>query len=611
MRGRYARCGRISLRLCLLAVVLGCHAARADVEIDIRGVNEELRNNVLAYLSLARYRERELDPVVAERLRNRVDREVKDALRPFGYYEPTVRAEIAKTAPSARHKNLWRAVIDIDPGPPILMDRVEVRVTGPGASDRLFQRILEQLPLHPGDRLRHAAYERVKDDLQRTAATYGYLDARMTRSELKVDPPNRRASMALELDSGERYRFGATTIDQDVIDNALVRRYMRYHEEDPFDLTQLLATQFALDDSQYFATVEVLPGDPDRTRHIVPISIRAQRNRRDRYSFSGGYGTDTGIRGTVQWDRRWVDTHGDRFSAQIEASAVLQLAQVIYSIPIGDPAVEKLGFGITADSGTPGDLHNKDFAIGPSLTRVVGRWQYVFAVMPTYAVTDDANGHLSQTLLIPSITVATIPRGYLGEALFEQEFIAQLRGGSNLLGTSDHFLQLHMQAERTFRLATNWHLLMRGELGASLVANTNDLPGSLRFFAGGDRSVRGFEYDELSPLTGQVYPNGAPVFVNGQQVLLKTGGRDVMTGTIELERDLPRNLGIAVFTDFGNAYDSFGHSPNPVYSHYIEYSTGVGLRWRLPVVTVGVDVAKAISRPGTSPRLDINFSPKL
>lgn len=588
--------------------MLAGRMARAEVEIDIHGVNEELRSNVIAYLSVARYKERELDPAVVERLRNRIDREVRDALRPFGYYEPTVRADIA---PSPRRKNLWRAVIDIDPGPPVLMDQVQVRVTGSGASDRLFQRILAQLPLHPGDRLRHAAYERVKDDLQRTAATYGYLDARMTRSELKVDPPNRRASMVLELESGERYRFGETTIEQDVVANALVRRYIRYHEDDPFDLTQLLATQFALDDSQYFASVEVLPGEPNRERHIVPISIRAQRNRRDRYSFSGGYGTDTGIRGTLQWDRRWVDTHGDRFSAQIEASSVLQLAQVIYSVPIGDPAVEKLGYGITADSGTPGDLHNKDFAIGPSLTRVVGRWQYVFAVMPTYAITDDANAHVSQTLLIPSITLATVPRGYLGEPLFEQEFVAQLRGGSSLLGNSDRFLQFHMQAERTFRLSTNWHLLMRGELGASLVANVNDLPGSLRFFAGGDRSVRGFEYDVLSPVTEQVYANGTPVYANNHVIYLKTGGRDVLTGTIELERDLPRNLGVAVFSDFGNAYDSFSHSPNPVYPHYIEYSTGVGLRWRLPVVTVGIDVAKALSRSGTSPRLDINFAPKL
>src|SRR5205823_4632162 len=152
---------------------------------------------------------------------NRLEREVKDALRPFGYYEPTVMSQI-----SERGKNDWRAIIEIDPGVPVVMGSVDVRVTGPGATDALFERISERPALRPGDRLRHAAYEQIKDDLQRTAATYGYLDARLTRSELRVDPTNHSATVALELATGERYRFGPTTIDQSVIQESLVRRYM-------------------------------------------------------------------------------------------------------------------------------------------------------------------------------------------------------------------------------------------------------------------------------------------------------------------------------------------------------------------------------------------------
>src|SRR5262249_30575785 len=162
-----------------------------------------------------------------------------------------------------------------------------------------FQRITSNPPLHSGDRLSHAAYEAIKTDLQRTAATYGYLDARLTRSELVVDPQSRKAQVALEMDSGERYRFGGTSIEQDSVADALVRRYLRYREDEPFDLTQILRTQFALDDAQYFSNLEVLPGEPDRESHVVPVSIRAERSRRNRYSFGAGYATDTGPRGTL------------------------------------------------------------------------------------------------------------------------------------------------------------------------------------------------------------------------------------------------------------------------------------------------------------------------
>src|SRR4029077_15443482 len=136
-------------------------------------------------------------------------------------------------------------------------------------------------------------YEALKGGLLRAAATNGYLDARMLRNEMRVDPQARTAQIIIEFETGERYHFGATTIKQDSIDDALIRRYVRYREGDDFDATELLRTQFALDDSQYFSTVEVLPEERDREQHIVPISITAEPNRRHRYSYGVGYGTDT------------------------------------------------------------------------------------------------------------------------------------------------------------------------------------------------------------------------------------------------------------------------------------------------------------------------------
>ena len=42
----------------------------------------------------------------------------------------------------------------------------------------------------------------------------------------------------------------------------------------------------------------------------------------------------------------------------------------------------------------------------------------------------------------------------------------------------------------------------------------------------------------------------------------------------------------------------------------MEYSAGVGLRYRLPVVSIGIDVAQPLSSSG-SLRLHLNISPKL
>jgi len=210
-------------------------------------------------------------------------------------------------------------------------------------------------------------------------------------------------------------------------------------------------------------------------------------------------------------------------------------------------------------------------------------------------------------LMVPSIVFASVPENYLGEALFSREIYAQLIGSTTELGAKENFIRFDLQGERVVNLSSRWHLLLRAEFGASNVKNIEDMPGLYRFFAGGDRSIRGFSYDDLSPvsvtpsthnpLTGELIPG----------VAAKVGARDLLTGTIEIERDLPRNFGAAVFFDGGNAVDRF-NAP-------LAYSVGIGIRLRLPVVTVGVDVAQALRAPGfpslPGPRLHLNISPKL
>ena len=596
---RRSRASMVALCLCVSGV------SQANINIDIRGVDEELRANVLAYLSFERYKKSDdLSPDTLERLHNRVEREVQSALKPFGYYEPQVHSDL-----SEQKRGDWRVTIDITPGTPVVMESVTVKVTGPGAADPLFVRIATKPPLHVGDRLSHATYDGIKSDLQRTAATYGYLDARMTRNELIVDPAKHLARAELELETGDRYRFGETTIEQTAVADALVRRYLRYHQDEPFDLTQILRTQFALDDAQYFTDLEVLPGEPDRTTHIVPVSIRAKPNRKHRYSIGAGYATDTGPRGTLTWENRRINSLGHRFDVLLEAAQVTKYSlQANYIIPIGDPAVEKLTFDTTIEQRQLADVETRTLSVGPSITKVDGAFQHVWFVNAIRTTSESLAGTNTDRLLVPGVDLASVPQGYLGEPLFERGFFAELRGSHSSIGSDSDFLQLHVQAERVFEIHPKWHLLLRDELGATLVSRFSELPTVMRFFAGGDNSVRGFAYNDLSP-TQLVCAKDA----NGKETIgpnglcagtyIKVGGKNLITGTVEVIRDLPRNFGIATFFDYGNAFNSFGDP--------LEYSVGVGFRIRLPVVTLGVDIAQPISRSGASPRLHINFSPKL
>jgi translocation and assembly module TamA len=590
------RCRAVLLAvLSLAACVLPLKRAQADIRVEIEGVDGDVRRNVLALLSLERYKDRDrIEPAAVQRLYNRIDGEVRSALRPYGYYEPKI---VAMLQPLEQDRH-WRVHISIEPGTPVMLQAVSISVQGSGADDPAFKALTEAPPLRAGERLNHAAYEQLKGNLERTAATYGYLDARMLRSELLVDPAAHTARVFLTLQTGERYYFGATTIDRTNVRESQLRRYLRYKEGEPYNAIKLLRTQFAFDDSQYFSSVEVLAGERDSTHHIVPISIHTSSARRG-YSFGVGYGTDTGARGTASWTVPRVNSLGHRFRVLTQLSQIKQTVETRYDIPFGDPALEKFSLvGLAQQAQINGSVSTAEVSATPGITQAIGRWERVLSTTVAHDVTtDDFDGRRVDNLIVPTIVYASVPEGYLGETLFSRGLYGQLLGSSTPLGARTNFLRLDLQAERVFELSPRWHLLLRSELGAIAIHHVEDMPGEYRFFAGGDRSVRGFAYNDLSPIA--ISP------VTGAAV--KIGGRDLITGTVELERDLPRNFGVAVFADGGNAVNNFGDP--------LAFSAGIGVRLRLPVVTVGIDIAQAVRAPGFAtlpgPRLHLNISPKL
>lgn len=555
--------------------------AVADIKVTIEGVDGDERSNVIARLSVERYKDRkDIDADTLRRLTNRIDAEVQSALRPFGYYEPTVAYDS-----SAIGKD-WQVAVAIKPGAPVRIRELNVSVQGPGKDDPVFRAVNSLGELRLGMRLHHRAYEDVKRQLTSIAESNGYREARLVKSEMLVDTAAHTANITLELDTGSRYSFGKIDIQQTNIRPQLMERFLRFKEGDPYNYNSVLLTQFALDDSQYFARVDVTLGDPDPRTLTVPVSIVATKSH-PTFSIGGGYGTDTGVRGTLGWTDTRVNDRGHRFRFQVQASVKKRELNSRYDIPFGDPALERISLEAQNTVDNFSDINTRTTSITPSVTRVHGRWQTVTSVAATRTTTYSANPFTSN-LLVPGIVIASVPLDFLGQELFSRAFYAELIGSQSALGSDANFLRLHIQSEHTFDLKPKWHLLLRGEIGASLVQHFSELPYIYRFKAGGDYSVRGFGYQTLSPTDP----------VTGDNV----GGKDLLVGSVEIDRDIPWNLAVATFFDFGNAYNSF-RDP-------LEYAAGVGVRYRLPGVSIGLDIAKPLSTPGKL-RLHLNISPQL
>ena len=576
-------CGGVALAWCAVAL-----AATEHVDIKIDGVDKQIADNVRSYLTLTRYVTRDdLTDGQVRRLADRAVDEAADALRPFGYYSPTIRSRTSRDEPN------WIVRLKIKPGEPVKLATVDVKIVGPGQNDPELKAVVTASPLKKGARLDHATYDSLKAELLRTAQERGYLDAQFTRRELIVNPTDLAGEAHLELTTGGRYEFGAIAIEQDALDPQLLQGYVRFAQGQPYSIDQLHSTQYALEDSNYFSTVSVTPGDRDPATLTVPITIRGDKIKRDRYAVSFGYGTDTSVRGQFTWDNRRANTRGHRMRTELTASEIKQEAVVRYVIPVGDPSLEKLEFSAGYVSEDIGDLRSKRYELATGLTQVTGRWQRVLflklnqerTIYPTGPDTDDL-------LLIPGISYASLPPNFLTGWVRDAAYYLELSGSPSSLGSDSSYLRFYGRGERVWPISGPWYVRLRGELGASWVNELSSLPASQRFFAGGDRSVRGFAINSLSPPIVAT-PGDTNSASSG-------GGENKLVGSVELERDFAKSFRGAVFFDTGNAFNDW-NAP-------LEYSVGIGVRWKLPMLMMGLDLAQALSEPGQNPRIHLNIT---
>ncbi|MFW5969443.1 MAG: autotransporter assembly complex protein TamA, partial [Halofilum sp. (in: g-proteobacteria)] len=244
--------------------------ARADeVEVVIEGIEDPLLDNVRTMLSIAGDRpDGDVTERSVRRLHRRAPDEIRQALEPFGHYDPEIDTDLARDDDGA-----WRASYRIDPGPRVEFTDVTIDIRGEAADDEAFADLRDDLALAEGEPLVHADYDTAKQRIMELAAARGYFDANWESNVLRVDPGARGAQAELVLDSGPRYAFGEVTFDETELDDDFLHRFVPFEPGDPWKNERLLDLQYALDDSDYFLRVDVRP-QRDRSRDgRVPIRV--------------------------------------------------------------------------------------------------------------------------------------------------------------------------------------------------------------------------------------------------------------------------------------------------------------------------------------------------
>jgi translocation and assembly module TamA len=572
-------------RLLLVTCLCATHPAAAltGVQVEIVGVGGVLADNVRAFLSIAKKEDAAAPSARAvRRLYLQADSEIRQALQPFGYYSPRIRSALSRT------EDGWLARYRIEPGPPTIVRDVDIRVIGPGADEPAVEQALKEHELQTGARLKHSQYEDAKQALYDAAYAAGYLDARYQRSELLVRPEIESAEIHLLLKTGPRYYFGEVDIQQDILRPEFVQRFVTFAPGDPFDTDELLNLQLALTDSGYFDQVE-LRVDKDRAiDQRVPVTVVTEPSRPRRYSVGLGYGTDTGPRLSLGIELRRINRRGHRFRADVQLSAIKNSFSTQYLVPFKNVATDSIGVAGTLQEEEIGDADTEQLIFGVSRNEQWLGFQRRLYFNYQREYFDFGAGPDGQAdLLYPGITLT---RKRADQALYPRRgYSASLdvHGGDERLLSETSYLLSLAQFRAVLPVAPRARLLIHAEAGGTLADEFRELPPSQRFFTGGDRTVRGYAYQDIGPQNAA----GATI-----------GGRYLLAGGIEADYLFYGNFGAAVFFDAG---DAFNGAPDP------QRGAGVGIRYRSPIGMVRLDFAHPFDDPDDSFRFHLSIGSDL
>lgn len=572
--------------LALLALPL----LAAEPEIELKGGTKSLRENIRQHLTLAD--ESCKTPMWRLHARlNDAENEIAVAAQALGFYELEYEATLRN------NKDCWGLDIILTPGEPVRVTEVRIDINGEGSQDKIFQSLYDKPGIKIGNRLNHGSYETLKARFGTLAAIHGYFDAEFEHSQISINTEARTAIIELIYNTGARYRIGKINLQHEILDDDFLRRYFNIAEGDYYDSDELLELKNLYNASNYFTVASIAPDLQELKDKKVTVDMQLEARKRREYSVGAGIDTDAGPRVLLGFEDRYVNPRGHSIAADINTAEKKTTALLAYTIPMHRPAYEflRLYTGYKKEITDTSSSYKNTY--GTSYTYYQdNEWLQTYALdyeQEDSIIADKPEAHTD--LIIPSVAITRTKTDGTPYPLSGWTLMAKLSGSPESLGSDFSFVQLRLRAKYIKGFSFG-RILLRSELGTTQLDDTSDLPASVRFFAGGDASVRGYAYQSLGPTEPIKQKDGSI-----KEVVV--GGNNLLVNSIEYDYLFEDSKwAAAVFFDAGNAADDTDLK--------VKRGAGVGARWISPIGPIRIDMAKALDGDEDW-RLHISMGPDL
>ena len=563
----------------LLAGVLS--AAAASAEVTLNGVTDAQSTNIKAFLALSDLGCDAPEWLVRWQSRQ-ADAQIISALEALGFYNSRIVSELEFPTGGC-----WQARFQIVPGDPVIVRKVAVTVDQPLASETSVATLMQGANRLKDAPLNHADYESLKRELLAAAQALGYFDASFRASRVTVDAQAYSATVELDLVGGPRFAFGEIEVVGDLLERRLLDAYIPFHTGDPFDAALVSRLRRNLADSGYFGRTFVTADRDDGVVRAIPIRIELfPRTRAWTYTFGVGYATDTGPRVRADAENNLLNDRGHRASVRSVISTERSSLDLQYRMPhinpLNDWFIFDAGIAHLESTTSNSDIHR----VGARHTYERGKWVQTDFVDLTYEDFKVADQFGQSRLLLFGTTFSRFWRDQPTRPTEGYRLDTTVRGASQQFGSDTDFIQWLGTGRVVERITEHTRMLVRTTAGWTWNEDFSDLPPSIRFFAGGDVSIRGYAFQGVGPER------------DGNVV----GGSRLLTGSLEFDYEFRPNWAAALFVDSGSAFDDEPHFVTGV---------GAGIRWYSPVGPIRVDVAHPLDDPTTQWRLYVTVGPDI
>ncbi|WP_081310710.1 autotransporter assembly complex protein TamA [Pseudoalteromonas luteoviolacea] len=565
----------VFLSLCLQPVL--ANSEPLIDEINVESAVDDATENVTQYLS--KYQ----GVAFTHSRKKAIEQDIRSALQAVGFYNY---ASVIEFEPQ---ENILQVSLELKA--PIKWQKVEVQIVGIGRDDAALQEVIESTPLQVNTIVRHDTYGAAKAELESVLLERGYFDYTWQQRRMEVNPKQGWAQAVLVIDSGARYRFGELMFAGQSKARRFIKELAPFSEDTPYQAKLLSTYSLALSDTPYFASVKVYPLLKSRKAFEVPIRVEVSDKPENSFEVGGGYSTDLGAKFRGKWSKPWVSEGGHSFVSDLNLSQRQQDVTAAYTIPVGNPnsdVYRVLGGYQLQDDLTDGV---KSTAWNIQLQRqwlLKSNWVRTAFLKREHEKSEQVGLNLDTEMLIPGISYAK--KQSLGgmTPYWGSEQLFTLEAAHESVVSSTSLLKIHWKQAWLRQYMARHLVLLRAELGAMAVSDFDKTPLNLRFFAGGDQSVRGFAFQSISP-RGEL----------GQL----TGGKYLVTASSEYNYQFLPNWRAALFVDVGTATNDF--------SEKWALGAGFGFRYLTPVGPIRVDHAWGLSKPSRSTRLSIVIGPEI